>query len=405
MHTAYDSDQANDMRFRNFQIARLFDIPVFADYTWLPVVALHIWLASAYYLPRQTGFRFTTFEYYLFGALMSALLFASILAHEFAHALMARVEGIGIRDIQLHIFGGWTRLEGEPSKPLAELRIAIAGPSMSFLVGLLFLICLFFVEWIGPVNPLQLPLREVFRYLFLGNLVLAMFNLLPGLPLDGGRAMRAWLWHRSGDVMGATRTAKRMGVGIAYMLSSFGIFSALWWGDYLTGVWMLIVGFFIRNVAESDWRHRQEAMRESTTPTNGDDLRWRQEGTVGAVMSRPPVSVLPERRIDQFIEETLSTHRHTSFPVAVDGRLHGILDLQRLRQLPREQWEHSAIREVMDPISDELFIPVQASIAHAARKLKLSPIGRLAVVDSEGKLVGYLSAKDLESEVTRASKR
>ncbi len=393
------------MRFRNFKIARLFGIPVFAAYTWLPVVALHIWLASAYYLPRQTGFRFSTVEYYLYGALMTALLFASILAHELAHALMARVEGIGIRDIELHIFGGWTRLEGEPSRPLAELRIAVAGPSMSFLVGLLFLAGLLIVEWVGPLNPLQLPLREVFRYLFLGNLVLAMFNLLPGLPLDGGRALRAWLWHRSGDVMEATRIAKRMGIGIAYMLSSFGIFSALWWGDYLTGVWMLIVGFFIRNVAETDWRQRQQAMRAESTPATGEDLRWRQAGTVGAVMSRPAVSVLPDRRIDEFIEETLTAHRHTSFPVAVEGRLHGILDLQRLRQLPKEQWEHAAVREVMEPVSDELFIPVQASLAHAAHKLKMSPIGRLAVVDHEGRLVGYLSKKDLDPHPVAAATR
>jgi len=384
------------MRFRSIQIARLFDIPVIADYSWLPVVALHLLLASAFYLPRQTGFRFPVWEYFLFGTLMTALLFASILAHEFAHALMARVEGLKIYDIQLHVFGGWTRLVGEPSMPLADLRIAIAGPSMSFLVGILFLVCLLIVEWIGPVNPLRLPLRETFRYLFLGNFVLAMFNLLPGLPLDGGRALRAWLWHRSGDVLAATRTATRMGVGIAYMLSSFGIFSALWWHDYLTAVWMVIVGFFLKNVAESDWRQRQRAGKEGAQKAATDDSRWRISGTVGAVMTAPAVSVSPDCRISEFIEGTLARHRHTSFPVARDGRLHGMLDLRRLREVPREDWDRLAISEVMEPVNDDLFVAVRASLEHAGRKLRSSPFGHLAVVDADGMLIGYVSLRDIQ---------
>lgn len=384
------------MRFRTFKIARLFGIPVFADYSWLPVVLLHVWLASAFYLPRQTGSQLHVWEYYAFGSLMTVLLFASILAHEFAHALMARIEGIGIRDIQLHIFGGWTRLEGEPRTPLAELKIAVAGPSISFLIGLLFLILLLTVEWVGARSPIYLHLRETFRYLFLGNFVLAMFNLLPGLPLDGGRAMRAWLWHRSGDVMAATRLASRLGVGIAYMLSSFGIFSALWWNDYLTGVWMVIVGFFIKNVAESDWRQRQQAMKESAMESRGDDNRWKTPGTVGSVMSHPAISVEPDSKVSDFVDRVLADHRHTSFPVSSNGRLYGILNLQQLRELPSEQWDQVLVREVMEPVRDELFIPVQASLTHAAHKIKMSALGRLAVIDPDGHLVGYLTASDLK---------
>ncbi len=384
------------MRFRPFKIARLFGIPVYADYTWLPVVLLHVWLASAFYLPRQTGSQLHIWEYYAFGSLMTLLLFASILAHEFAHALMARIEGIGIRDIQLHIFGGWTRLEGEPRKPLSELKIAVAGPSMSFLIGLLFLILLLTVEWVGPRSPIYPPLRETFRYLFLGNLVLAMFNLLPGLPLDGGRAMRAWLWHRSGDVMESTRLATRLGVGIAYMISSFGIFSALWWNDYLTGVWMVIVGFFIKNVAESDWRQRQQAMQESAIEGGGDDNRWRTPGTVGSVMSHPAITVEPDSKVSDFVDRVLAEYRHTSFPVSSNGRLYGILTLQQLRELPSEQWDEVLVREVMEPVRDELFIPVQASLKHAAHKIKMNDLGRLAVIDPDGNLVGYITASDLK---------
>jgi Zn-dependent protease len=382
------------MKFRKFQIARLFDVSVFADYTWLPVVALHVGLASSYYLPRQTGFRGTVLEYYVAGAFLTALLFGSIIAHELAHALMAKAEGLKVLDIELHVFGGWTRLETEPRTPLAELRIAVAGPSMSFLVGLFFLLMLFLVGFLQP-GMAKFLLVEIFRYLFLGNFVLAMFNLLPGLPLDGGRAMRAWFWHRSGDVEEASRVARKLGIGISYMLSSFGIFSALWWGEYLTGLWMIVVGFFIRNVAEGDRKARRIDLQQATAATERAVARWRRPGTVGAVMSFPAVAVLPDFKVSRFIDEILTRHKHSTFPVAVEGRLHGIVDLKKLREVPREEWDGRTIRDVMDPVSEGLFISVQASLDHAARKLRASPSGHLAVIDPDGCLIGYLSASDV----------
>lgn len=378
------------MRFRTFQLARLFGIPVIIDYSWLPVVGLHVWLASGFYLPQLTGGELPAWQYYLCGTLMTVLLFASILAHELAHALMARLEGVKIYDIQLHIFGGWTRLASEPSTPLAEMRIAVAGPAMSFIVGIIFMICVPLSHLL--VSSTTLPLRESFRYLFLGNLVLAMFNLLPGLPLDGGRALRAWLWHRKGDVLEASRLAKQMGVGIAYMLSSFGLFSAFWWGDYLTAVWMIIVGFFLKNVAESDYRHRQRAHAAEQR----ERKLWRVEGTVGSVMTAPAVSISPDSRLSEFIDRTLAEHRHTTFPVARDGRLYGMLSLERLRRVPREEWERILVRDVMEPVSEDQFITVRASLEHAERKLKESPVGNLAVVDTDGLLVGYLGPGDLK---------
>ena len=390
------------MRFRTFQIARLFRIPIIIDFTWIPVVLLHVWLASAIYLPRQTGHAFTVTEYYLFGTLMSALLFSSIVAHELAHAVAARLEGVRIIDIQLHIFGGWTRLASEPPTPLGEFRIAVAGPSASFVVGLIFFLCLAVVEWL-PVFSYRVMLERVFVYLFIGNLVLAMFNLLPGLPLDGGRALRAWLWHRNGDVMAATRTAKKMGTAIAYMLSSFGIFSAFWWGDYLTAVWLVIVGFFLRNVAEGDYRQRQKVAKaeaDAKANANGNEnsdahAKWRVPGTVGEIMSSPPIGVAPETSIDDFIEQTLSEHRHTTFPVIKGGRLHGILSLSRVRPLPQSEWSRVTVKEVMEPVSDAQFVPVRSSIVHAEHKLNGGNLKHLAVVDGEGVVVGYLSGKDL----------
>ncbi len=388
------------MRFRPFQLARVFGIPIMIDYSWLPVVALHVWLVSAFYLPRQLWFPYQVqlpaWQNVFFGAVMTALLFASVLAHELSHSLMARLEGIQTLDIQLHIFGGWARLASEPRTPFAELRVAIAGPASSFLLVLLFAACREMVQAIAPAYVLRAPLQEVFRYLFLGNLVLAIFNLLPGLPLDGGRALRALLWHSRKDILSATQTAKRMGVALAYMLSSYGIYRLVAPPhDFFSAIWLVIVGFFLKNAAESDYRHREQ---QHAYEQAGARVRapWNVKGTVGAIMSAPVVSVPPELHVSEFVDQILSAHRYTSFPVARDSRLHGLLSLEKLRAVPREEWERLTIGEVMQPIEDALFIPVRASVEYATHKLKANQLGHLAVVDNEGLLVGYLSLSDLE---------
>ena len=387
------------MRFRQFQLARILGIPIIIDYTWLPVVLLHLWLVSRVYLPNQLllihQVRLPLWQSVLFGLMMTGLLFASVLGHELSHAMMARLEGIKIHDIQLHIFGGWARLASEPRTPFAELRVAIAGPASSFLLALLFAACQLIVQAIAPEYALRAPLQEVFSYLFFGNLLLAMFNLLPGLPLDGGRALRAWLWHRRGDILSATQTAKRLGVALAYMLTSYGLWRIVRYNDFLSGIWLVVVGFFLKNAAESDYRHREQQQAQEQAGQREREP-WNVKGTVGTVMTAPAVSVPPELRITEFVDQILTTHRHTSFPVAHDGRLHGLLSLEKLRAVPQAEWERLTIREVMQPIDDSLFVTARASIDYATRKLKANQLGHLAVVDGEGLLVGYLSLGDLE---------
>ncbi len=391
------------MQLRQFQIAKPFGIPLIIDVSWLPMAVLHVWLVSQFWLARGMGDWLPQWAYYVVGVVVTALFFLSILLHELSHALVARLEGIEIYDIQLHIFGGWARLVGEPRTALAELRVAIAGPASSFLLGVFFWLCLFIVQLFGARND---PASEVaassFKYLLAANLTLAMFNLLPGLPLDGGRVLRAWLWHRRGDIVSATRTAKRFGVAIAYMLISYGIFLVAYdvfrgrlSQDFLAAAWLLLVGTFLMKAAEQDYRIRvfQQAEQQQQT------ARWDIAGTVGSVMRTPPVSVLPDLRVSEFIDRILAKHRQTSFPVARDGRLHGMLLLQRLREVPKEEWEQVVVRDVMEPIDESHFVTVRASIEHATRKLKSNQIGQLAVIDSEGLLVGYLCETDLSASV------
>jgi Zn-dependent protease len=396
------------LRFPQFQIARLFGIPLIIDYSWLPMAVLHVWLVAEFWLARGMGTWLPQWAYFVIGTLVTALFFASILIHELAHALIARLEGIEIYDIQLHIFGGWARLVGEPRTALAELRVAIAGPASSFLLAVLFWLCLFVVQQLGAHNdPAAEAAASSFKYLAAANLTLAMFNLLPGLPLDGGRALRAWLWHRRKDVLSATRTAKRCGIAIAYMLISYGMFligsgllRGTLWRDVLAASWLLVVGVFLMRAAEQDYRFRveQRAYEDEAQRLQAQaSAQWNVAGTVGAVMRTPVISVAPELKVSEFIDQVLVEHRQTIFPVAREGRLHGMLALERLRDLPQAEWERRLIREVMEPVDETQFVTVRASLDHAVHKLKASPLGQLAVLDSDGFLVGCLSPAEVKT--------
>ena len=392
------------MRFKPFQIARVSGIPLMIDYSWLPMAVLHVWLVSEFWIAPWLGHQLPMWQSLALGIVTTAFFFASVVGHELAHAIVARLEGIKIYDIQLHIFGGWARLLSEPPTAMAEFRVAMAGPSASFLLAL------FFWLWLPP-NPkvasgsltAQAAVASL-SYLAAANMSLAMFNLLPGLPLDGGRALRALLWHRSSNILSATRTTAKLGVGIAYMLISYGLFligygmfRGTLWQDFLVAAWLLVVGVFLKTAAEKDYRHRQQRADENSPSPQPEYIVT--PGTVGAVMNAPAISITPELRVSEFVDQVLPSNRLSNFPVAREGRLHGVLSLKRLRELPSERWEHTIIRDVMEPISEELFITARASIEHAQRKLQVNRLGFLAVIDQDGLLVGSLNATDIQQPV------
>src|SRR5262245_57262608 len=392
------------MRFKQFQLGRIFGIPLIIDYSWLPVAALHIWVVSRFWLVAEINPPLPIWRNLIIGSAITALFFASVLIHELSHAFAAKIEGIRIQDIQLHIFGGWARLIGEPPTPMAELRIAVAGPVSSFLLAVFFWLWLFAVERLGGVSTAGQAAGAGVLYLAAANFFLAVFNLLPGLPLDGGRALRAILWQRRKDILSATRTTMKLGVWLAYLLIAYGLLLAAsaalrgrLWQEFTGAVWLLVLGVFLKSAAENDYRYHER--QSAGEQTRRDDGRWGDVGGAGgAVMPSAVVSVSAELSAE-FIDQILTAHRHTHFPVARDGRLHGVLSLDRLREEPKEKWERLTVGEVMKPIDESLFITVRASVEHARHKLKMNNLGFLAVIDQDGLLIGHLNAKDLEGAV------
>jgi Zn-dependent protease/CBS domain-containing protein len=390
------------MRIKQFQLGRIFGIPLIIDYSWLPIAALHIWVVSRIWMVREVYPPLPMWHNLIIGTAITALFFASVLIHELSHAFVARMEGLSIQDIQLHIFGGWARLIGDPPTPMAELRIAVAGPVSSFLLAVFFWLWLFLAERLSSESIAAQAAGAALFYLAAANLFLAMFNLLPGLPLDGGRVLRAILWQRRKDILSATRTTMKLGVWLAYVLIAYGLFLCAFaainggsWQDYMGAVWLPIVGVFLKSAAENDYRYREQQSAGEQIQRD-ESRRWKINGTVGAIMRSPAVSVSPELSIAEFIDKILTAHRHTHFPVARDGRLHGVLSLDRLREEPKEKWERMTVAEVMKPIDESLFITVRASIDHARRKLNMNRLGFLAVIDQDGLLIGHIIAKDLE---------
>ncbi len=349
-------------------MARVTGIPVRIDYRWFLVFALSAWVIAVMFrerTPMTHNVQLSTGAAWVAGVLTTFGLFLSIFGHELSHALLARAEGIESEEIVLHPFGGLTRLRREPDNPRAEFRIAIAGPSASFMIGVLSFVGYYFSQLAG-LDALGAALTIVGYW----NFTIAASNLLPGYPLDGGRVLRAFLWKRTGQLDDATRIAGLGGQLIGGALGVFGVWFYWRARDPFMGLWLVVVGLFLFDAARAVTRRRKS-------------LR-----TAGDAMTAA-VAVEPDSTVGHFVDHVLTLHRQEAFAVARGGRLHGILTLKDLKALPRERWHQTRVREVMRPVSEELFVPPAAPLARAERLLNENGAGALAGVAAPGPHGGH----------------
>src|SRR5215475_5175556 len=264
-----------------FYLGRVFGIPIYAHYSWLPVVPFYAWAIASGLLPREAP-GLTSIQYWALGFLTTVLLFISVLVHELAHATMARAEGLGTGNITLYMFGGLASLNGQPAQPSSEFKIAVVGPAASFLIGTVF----FLGDDLILQGSTHRAMGQVLRHLGVVNWFLAGFNILPGLPLDGGRVLRAVLWKLNKNFRAATQLAVRSGLMIAITLVVAGVYSFVILPDYgITGLWMVIIGLMVA------------LMLGTTQGRNRGPWRVRR-GTVEDLMSQDVVQVPPTMRID-----------------------------------------------------------------------------------------------------------
>ena len=346
-------------------------IPVRADGRWLIVLGLMTAITAASLHPLVNNAAGS-----IFLALVATLLFfVSIFLHEFAHAIVARMEGLEVVEIVLHPFGGLARFRQPPETPRAEFRIAIAGPAASFLISLAFVLMLAGSNYVGTdILTLLLFL------LALTNFLIAVFNLFPGYPLDGGRVLRAYLWKQGKDLNEATLLTGRCGQAIAIGLMVLGLVFIVFRGEYFTGFWAVLVGVFLLDSATSIIR---EARSEAYS-------------RVETIMSLP-TAVDASLTLQRFVDEILPMHRRAAFAVAASDRFAGMLVLGDLKDIAKERLRTLTIKDVMRPVSPELFVHVDSSVADARELVETNGAGVVAVLNDAGNIVGVVHLSSIGS--------
>ncbi len=362
---------------RSITLFRLFGFAVRIDVTWIFIAVLVTWSLAQGIFPAQVKGQ-TALVYWVMGTLGAVGLFLSIIFHELCHSLVARRFGMEMSGITLFIFGGVAEMTDEPPSPRAEFFMAAAGPISSVLLGLAVLAGAWFMP--GPFLKAASPAKGVLLYLGEINLVLAAFNLIPAFPLDGGRVLRAVLWGRHGNIKRATRVTSTIGSGFGALLIVLGVISFIT-GNVVSGVWWFLIGMFLRGAAGQSYRQLL--------------LRRELEGEpVRRFMTTDPVTVDPDVYVRDLVEQYVFRTHHKLYPVVDDGRLLGCVTLAQVKEVPREKWDWTRVRDLASGCSEENTLSPDTDAMEALTRMRRYHASRLMVVEG-GTLVGILSLKDL----------
>jgi PDZ domain-containing secreted protein/Zn-dependent protease/CBS domain-containing protein len=358
----------------SFPILRVRGIPIGAHWTWLLVFAIVVWsLGTALFPATYPGLDGAT---YLGMAVAAAVLFfGSVLAHELGHALRALGEGQHIEGITLWLFGGVARLRGTPHSPGTEFRVAAAGPVVSAALAVLFAGAALAGDRLGWPDALQ----GVVDYLGRINLTLLAFNLVPALPLDGGRILRAWLWRRQASFIAATRSAARAGRAFGMVLVAVGLLE-LFTGVGLGGVWFVFLGWFLIQAAQA----------EAIMALQREVLGGRR---VRDLMTPDPVTVPPDLTIAGLIERAARDRRFSTYPVVEGGRPVGVVPLRAAATVPFEERERRRVRDLMVPGREVPTVTPDQEVVDALPAF--GDRGTRVMVTEDGRLVGILSGSDV----------
>jgi len=361
---------------RQIRLFSLFGFEVKLDLSWLLLALLISWSLGAGLFPQEYP-GLSNVVYAWMGIAVAIGVFFSIVFHEFSHSIVARHFGMRIRGITLFIFGGVAEMEQEPPSPKSEFLMAIAGPISSFMLAYLF--------WAIAVHASNsgwpVPIGGVAETMALINLVVAVFNLVPAFPLDGGRVLRAALWQRKGDLKSATYISSRIGSGFGVALMLVGVVAVIG-GNVIGGMWWFLIGMFVRGAASSSYQQLIVSEMIKDQP-------------VSQFMRREPVTVPPSISISEWLDDYVYQHHFKMYPVVDGHNLLGSISIDDIKSLPKSERGTRKVRDLMQPCTAANTIPANTSttglltdIVHPATQ------SRYMVVDN-GRLVGMISLKDL----------
>jgi Zn-dependent protease/predicted transcriptional regulator len=360
-----------------FRLGRILGVRVGVNWSVLVIAWLLAWSLASSTLPEQTPHR-SDAAYWIVATFTALAFLGAFLAHELGHAFVARQNGVGVDDITIWMFGGVARLTGPARTAGAELRIALAGPAVSAVIGLAAVA----LAALGAALGADELVTAALLWLGVINVVLLVFNLIPAAPLDGGRVFSALLWKRWSDERRAHRAATRVGRWFGTCLIVLGVASfAL--NDPIGGVWLVFLGWFLTTAAVAE---------QSTA-----DARVALEGVRAAdVMTRDPIVAPRVARLDRFIDDVVHRSRHGAYPIVDDhGRVSGLVTLRAVRAMPRDGWSHCTVSEVATPIDRVATTTPDAAIVDVLEAMHGNGgDGRVLVFDN-GRLVGIISPSDI----------
>lgn len=373
------------------RIGRLFGIDLAIDWSWGLIFLLMSWNLTAVFHAWHPSWPLVAC--FALALVAAVLFFASVVAHELAHALVAKSYSIRVREIRLFLFGGVSNIESEPPSPGAEAWMAIVGPLVSIGLGIVFIVLAgLALPRIDATNPWETlaalgPLATLFFWLGPINLFVGIFNLVPGFPLDGGRILRAVIWKITGDLHRATLAASTVGRAIGWTFVMLGIAMAFgaripFFGQGAgSGLWLAFIGWFLASAAERSFGALvvQEVL---------DGVR------VGQLMRRTGSIVPPETTVRAVVNDWFMRSSEHAFPVVVDGRLLGLVCVGDVRKLPQSAWDNTLVTAVMTPRERLAVVGPADGAESALRKLGELDVDQLPVVDGE-LLVGMISRRDI----------
>jgi len=361
-------------------LGKFFGISIRLHYSWFIVFVLVTWALAASYFPlNYPAWSLTTSI--VAGVLTSLLFFCSLLAHELMHSIVARAAGVPVHSITLFIFGGVSQMTEEPKHPKDELRIALAGPLTSLVIGMICWAIHFLLQgttefvagisfWLGWIN-----------------FFLAGFNLIPGFPLDGGRVLRSILWWRSQDLRRATRIASNIGRGVGYLFIFGGIWLIFFWGLWWNGLWLAFIGWFLENAAVGSYR--QLALRDML-----------QGHTVSEVMTQDCPVVPPELTIDQLVQEHILTSGRRCFPVVEHSHVLGLVTIHNIKALARDLWNTKTVKEAMTPLDSLKLVRPNEDLSTVLQILTEGDMNQVPVVDDNNNIIGMVARDNLLSYIS-----
>ncbi len=374
-------------------LGELFGVGVRIDWSLLIIFALILFELGAVVFPSWHR----AWDLWLIWTMAFAtavLFFASVLVHELSHALVARAQGIPVRRITLFLFGGMTQLEAEPATPKAEFWMAVVGPVVSVVIGLL-------ASFAGAAlvgEPLRVaaelgdpeayaaafagagPLATLLLWLGPINLLLGIFNIIPGFPLDGGRVLRSMLWAISKDLRKATRWAALVGQVFAWTLMAIGVLN-LFAGAWVSGLWLLLIGWFLNSAARMSYQQLLIRLALEDVP-------------IRRIMRSSFASVAPTLSVDEFVREHALASEQQVFPVEREGALLGTVGVQQLRAVSKDAWPTTSVEQIMIPAGELPTLPPDASAERALAELGRSEIDQL-MIREDGRLLGLVRREDL----------